>query len=448
MYYFINFLLVGLYFAAVIFIGWRTGKRETPQDFIIASRNVGFFRTTASIFAVIGGEMLIAQAALGYAMGFAAFWFWLGLASGVILLAFASPKIKALGDQYGFINLSEYFGLKWGQKNRIFAAAIIFITFLALLALQFMATGNIIAPLFQISYPIVVVVSGAVVLAYLLLGGYKAVVATDLLQAILMFFIFLGLIIFINFKEVNFINPVDSIAINPALFISFIVLGIFVAFASADTWQRIYSAKTVSVAKKSLFTVTGLWIIFGFFITLVGVIAKNSFPGIDPNEAFYWGLFGALPQWLLGLGVIMVLATIMSTIDTEVYLLASTVAKDFIASRKKNIDDASLIRIIKYWMAILSVLAMIFAILVRDVVSTIFGLASFILALAPAIVASLFWKLKPRAVFFSMVGGVLAFLALIISGNFTPENSIATLPGALLFLIIGQLIFKIKENAS
>lgn len=442
---FINFLLVGLYFFGVIIIGWQTGKRETPQDFIIASRNVGFWRTTASIFAVIGGEMLIAQSSLAYSMGFAAFWFWVGLASGTILLAFAAPKIKSLGDKYGFINLSEYFGLKWGQKNRIFAAAIVFLTFFALLALQFMATGNIISPLFKISYPLVVIISGAVVLAYLLLGGYKAVVATDLLQAILMFFLFIGLVIFLNINEINFVNPSSSIAINPALFISFLFIGIFVIFASADIWQRIYSARTISIARRSLFTATVLWLIFGFFITLVGVAAKSHFPNIDPNEAFYWGLFGTLPSWLFGLGVVMVLATIMSTIDTEVYLLSSTIAKDFIASRKGNVDEVHLIGIIKYGMTILSILAMLFAIVVRDIVAVLFGLASFVLALSPAIVASLFWKLKPKAVFFSMVGGVFAFLALIIFGQFTPENSVVTLPAALVFLVTGQMIFKGSE---
>lgn len=442
---FINFFLIGLYFFGVIIIGWRTGRKETPQDFIIASRNVGFWRTTASIFAVLGGEMFIAQAALGYSMSFAAFWFWVGLASGTILLALAAPKIKALGDKCGFINLSEYFGLKWGQKNRIFAAAIIFLTFFALLVLQFTATGSIISPLLNISYPTVVIVSGAVVLAYLLLGGYKAVVATDLLQAILMFFIFASLVIFLNFNEINFVNPVYSIAIDPALFIAFFLIGIFVIFASADIWQRIYSAKTASVARKSLYTSTILWLIFGFFITLVGVAAKIRFPNIDPNEAFYWGLFGILPSWLVGLGVVMVLATIMSTIDTEVYLLSSTIAKDFVASRKRDIDDIQLIKIIKTGMAALSILAMLFAIIVRDVLVVLFGLASFVLSLSPVIVASLFWKLKPNAVFFSMIGGVLAFSALIILGQFTPENSVATLPAALVFLVIGQLIFRDSE---
>lgn len=439
-----NLGLVILYLFAVLFIGWRTGKRETPQDFIIASRKVGFFRTTASVFAVLGGEMLIAQAALAYSMGFGAFWFWAGLALGMILLGLAAPKIKTIGDTYGLINLSEYFGHRWGKLSRYLVALIIFITFFALLALQFIAVGTIISPLFNVSYSLVVIVSGLVVLAYLLLGGYKAVVATDLLQAILMFVLFVGLIFFIDFGDINFTESL--LTISPAIFIAFLALGIFLSFSSADIWQRIYSARTNKIARSSLFTVTTLFLVFGFCMTLVGVVARNRFANLNPNDAFYYGLFQLLPPWLLGAAIVMVLATIMSTIDTEVYLVASSIARDFIAQRRK-LTDEQLTKVISYAMIVLSGVAMIFAIFVRDILSILFGLSSLLLSVSPVVIASLFWKLKSNAVILSLIGGIAAFLVLIVMNQLTPENSVITLPAALVFLLIGQVIFRVQDEA-
>lgn len=439
----LNFILVGLYLLTVLFIGWRAGRKETPSDFIIASRNVGLFRTTASIFAVLGGEMLIAQAALSYTMGFSAFWFWGGIAIGMILFAFVVPKIKALGDRYDFINLSEYFGLKWGQKNRVFAALIVFITFFGLLILQFMAIGSITSPLFNISYPIIVVGAGAVVMAYLLLGGYKAVVNTDLLQAVLMLGLLVGLMFFMDIGPINFSQSI--FAAGTTTFVGFLVIGFFFIFASADIWQRIFSARSEKVAKNSILLVTLLFLIFGFAMTLIGVAAHNHFPEIDPNEAFFWGLTTLLPAWLSGAGIVMVFATIMSTIDTEVYLLASSVAKDFVARTKENISDIDLSGIIRVTMVLLVVIAMLIAIFIRDVVTTLFAIASFGLSLSPAVIASLLWKLKPKAVFLSMTGGLLAFFALIALGQFNPDNAVASLPAAFIFLIIGQIIFKGSE---
>lgn len=438
----LNLIFVGLYLLAVLVIGWRAGRKETSSDFIIASRKVGFFRTTASVFAVLGGEMLIVQPALSYALGLGALWFWVGIAVGMILLGLAAPKFKELGDKYGFINLSEYFGLRWGTKNRIFAAIIIFITFFALLAIQFMAVGFIIAPLFHISYPLVVIASGLVVLIYLLLGGYKAVINTDLLQAILMVAIMIGLPLFMDIGQINFSESISVFSFSPFMAISFLIIGIIFNFQAADMWQRIYSARSSKTARNSLFAVAALFLIFGFFMTLIGIAAKNHFPNIDPNEAFFWGLSGLLPFWLLGAAVVMILATIMSTVDTEVYMLASNIAKDFIARTKKEINDAELAKIIRPTMIMLTAIATLIAIFVKDIITMLFGLISFGLSLSPAIIASLFWKLKSKAVFSSMVGGVLAFLALIILGQFNPDNAVLTLPVALIFLIAGQIIFK------
>ena len=44
-----------------------------------------------------------------------------------------------------------------------------------------------------------------------------------------------------------------------------------------------------------------------------------------------------------------------------------------------------------------------------------------------------------------MLGGLIAFFALIILGQFNPDNAVASLPAALIFLIIGQIIFKGSE---
>lgn len=436
----LNFILIGIYFILVLFIGWRAGRKETAQDFIIASRNVGFFRTTASAFAVLGGEMLITQAALAYTFGFGAFWFWLGIALGVVLLGLLSGKIKTIGDELGFINISEYFGFKWGNANRALSAFVIFITFFALLTIQFMAVGNILSPLFNISYPVIVITSGFVVLAYLLMGGYKAVIDTDLLQAILMIGLLVGLVFFMDIGPVNFSQSIFTA--GPITFISFSLIGFFLSFAAADMWQRIFSARSTRVVKNSFFIVAILFLIFGFAMTLIGIAARNHFSAIDPNEAFFWGLSSLLPSWLLGVAIVMVLATIMSTIDTEVFLVASSIAKDFISRKKEGASDSNLPKIIGRTMIILTITSALIAIFVRDIITALFALASFGLSIAPAVAASFFWKLKPKAVFLSMIGGVLTFLALIIFGQFNPDNAVATLPGSLVFLILGQIIFK------
>lgn len=429
-----------MYFVAVIAIGYWSGKRENKQDFIIASRKVGVLRSSASMFAILGGEILIAQAAISYVYGIAAMWVWIGVALGAVCLGLAVGKIKPAADKNEHLTLSEYFHHKWGKRSSFIAAIIIFVGIFALLSMQFMAVGSLVAPLFNWSYSLVVIITGGVVLIYLLLGGYKAVINTDFVQAALMIVIVIILAAVVPLGSFS-ASDFNLFSLSAGIIVSFLFLGICTMFVAADLWQRIYSARDVKTARKSLWLTAALFLIFGFAITIIGISAGNNFPNADPNNAFYLGMSSLIPVSLLGIALVLVLAAVMSTIDTEVFVLASSVAKDFIGRRKKLNED-EIMKIIRVSMIVLTVLSVVFAILVRDIMGVLFTLLSLTLSLSPAIIASLFWKLKSKAVLVSLIAGVLAFLVLFAIGQLTAENAVVTFPAALIFLIIGQIFFK------
>nr|MCK4930278.1 hypothetical protein [Nanoarchaeota archaeon] len=141
------------------------------------------------------------------------------------------------------------------------------------------------------------------------------------------------------------------------------------------------------------------------------------------------------------IAVVAILAAIMSTIDTELFYLSSSIAKDFFSRRKKVVNE-KLVKTIKVSLVGVAIISMLISIFVSEIILVLFGIVSLLLCVSPVIVASLFWKIKNNAAFISMIGGVLGFLFLIVTGNFNPENSIITLPAAILFLIIGQIVFK------
>ena len=90
----------------------------------------------------------------------------------------------------------------------------------------------------------------------------------------------------------------------------------------------------------------------------------------------------------------------------------------------------------------LAIVSMFLAITVSDILLILFGIISLIFCVSPVIVASLFWEIKGNAAFLSMLGGALAFIALIVTNNFSPDTSIITLPAAIVFLVIGQIVFR------
>jgi SSS family solute:Na+ symporter len=435
-----NINLIVLYFLIVFLIGFWVKRRETTEEYLIAGRKVGSWQTAASIMAVVGGMILVGQAALAYDMGFGAIWFWVGFSLGLICLGLAAKKIKTIADEHNFLTISDYLFTKFDYKTGILGAVIFFIAFFALLIGQFIAGGSLFSPLLGISYPVAVLIMGVGTLAYLLLGGFKAVIKTDFIQFLIMFFVFIFILFTINIGEFA-PEQVNLINIGGFSIVAFIVLGIFATFAGADIWQRIFSAKDVKTVRKGSYISAILFIIFGIALTIIGIAAKNSFPDIDSSQALYYGLLQLVPASFVGIATIAILAALMSTIDTELFYLSSSIAKDFFYRRNKVMED-KLAGIIKVSLIGVAIVSMIIAIFVSEILLILFGIISLILCVSPAIVASLFWKIKNKAAFLSMIGGLLALIALIVTGTFSPDNVAIVFPAAVVFLIIGQVSFK------
>lgn len=436
----LNINLIILYFLVVFLIGLWARKRETTKEFLIAGRKIGTWQTAASIMAVVGGMLLVGQAALAYDIGFGAIWFWVGFALAMICLGFAAKKIKTLADKHNFLTISDYLFTKFDYKTGILGAIILFVAFFALLIGQFIAGGSLFAPLLGISYPIAVLIMGVGTLTYLLLGGFKAVIKTDFLQFLIMFFIFIFILFTIDIGKVSS-EQIDLMNIGGFTIIAYLVLGVFAIFAAGDVWQRVFAAKDVKTVRKASYISAGLFIIFGVALTIIGIAAKNNFPNIEPNQALYYGLFQLVPACLTGVVVIAILAAIMSTIDTELFYLSSSIAKDFFYRRNKIMDE-KLARILKLSLIGLAIVSMIVAIFVTEILLILFGIIGLILCVSPVIVASLFWKIKNNAAFISMAGGLLSVIILFATGTFSPDNVVVVFPAAAVFLIIGQIFFK------
>jgi len=435
-----NINLIILYFLVIFLIGLWVRKKETTKEFLIAGRKVGTFQTAASIMAVVGGMVLVGQAAFSYNIGFSAIWFWMGFALGMICLGLAAKKLKTIADEHGFLTISDYIFTKFDYKTGTLSAIILFIAFFALLVGQFIAGGSLFAPLLGISYPTAVLIMGFGTLIYLLLGGFKAVIKTDFLQFLIMFFVFIFVLFTINIGKIT-TQQADIMSIGGFTIVAYLVLGVFAVFAAGDVWQRIFSAKSVKTFRKASFISAGLFIIFGVALTLIGIAAKNNFPNIDSNQALYYGLLQLVPASLVGIAIIAILAALMSTIDTELFYLSTSVAKDFFYRKNKIMED-KIARIVKLSLIGLALVSMVIAIFVSDILLLLFGIISLILCVSPIIVASLFWKIKNNAAFLSLIGGLITVVVLIVTGIFNPDNIAVVFPAAAVFLLMGQIFFK------
>ena len=287
-------------------------------------------------------------------------------------------------------------------------------------------------------------ISAAVILVYLVLGGFKSVVKTDVFQYLMMVF----LLFVIGFAMTNSAQlPLEEISNDSTpiiLIIFFFIYGALVPWTSPDIWQRIYAAKNDMVVKKGLI-ISGIFlVIVGIGIALIGLSARFAFPDIDASQSLVYGLTNLLDPGVLGLGIVLVFAAIMSSADTLIFILASNISKDFISKiKKRTLSDTELRKYTRINLILIIFVATFLAYFFRNLIDLAIVNAGLILSIAPAIIARFKWKtVKRGAVKASLISGVLYIVVLSIFGVFDPQFMFASVIVAAFVLLIFQKICK------
>ena len=431
--------IIVIYIVICIIIGIISARKQTPEEFLSHGRNLSAWTFMATVTASwVGGGAIVAYTAYVYEFGVAAISLYIGVLISLVLFSFYAPRLRREGHKEGHITLADYFYHHSGKKVGIVAAAILAIVYFGFIMNQFIAGSAVLASISGWTYEAALFISGMVVLTYLLLGGFKSVIRTDIFQYIMLIF----LILIIGFFMVHR-TGVDPYLLQLGnmgwgLTLAFIVYGLFIPFVSAEIWQRIYAAKNDTVVRRGMIGAGVCILILGFAISLLGLAAKTQFAGIDPKEAAAYGMANILPTGLLGLGLIVLFAAIMSSADTLIFYLSSSIAKDYFARILKRDTKEDIQKITRTFIVIVSILAIIFAYFFRDIIAVILTFSGLLVAFFPPIIASFHWKMKPNAIIAALLASTAYVAFLIIAGLLIPELAMASLLVSFIVLIIWQ----------
>jgi len=442
--------LLILYALVCIGIGIWASKGQKDEDYLIAGRKLKLWPFMASVVAsYIGGAAIVAYTAYVYQFGISAIAVFLGTSIGFIVFIPYALKIRRISSKKQFHTLSDWFYYKFNKKAGLLSAIILFIVYFGMLLNQFIAGSSILSSISGLSYETALLFSSIIISIYLFAGGFRSVIKTDIFQYIVLFvmFVFLGFILMRD-EYASTMDLFDVSDLNIPMTISFIAFGIFIIFQSAEYWQRVYAAKDENVVKKGFIGSAILALVTGAAITLIGLAAHKNIPGIEARDAFAQGLTLLIPKKFMSTGLILIFAAIMSSADTIIFVLASSLAKDYnsVFGKKTNKqDNHKLMRQTRLFIIIFSILGFGFAFFFRDIVAVIVFITGLGFTIIPTAIASFHFKIKNSAAIASLTSGVLYVAILIISGNLIPELSIASIVVSALFLLIFQNI-KFKKN--
>jgi SSS family solute:Na+ symporter len=185
------------------------------------------------------------------------------------------------------------------------------------------------------------------VLAYSTTGGLRSVVLSDMVQFTVMC---ASVVLVIGFSMATFggigwLRAQESIpASHWNLFGEGIPLGTtlvwgLVAFGTLvdpNFYQRCLAAESSTTARRGILLATGIWVCFDFCTTFGALYARAVLPEAASLTAYLTYSVQLLPPGLKGFFLAGILATILSTLDSYLFLSGTVVAYDLAPLKKKG----------------------------------------------------------------------------------------------------------------
>ena len=390
-------ILLVFFFGTMIAIGLYCRKHSTSIDgFVLGGRNVGPWLTafafgtsyfSAVIFVGYAGQF-------GWNFGIASTWIGLGNAFIGSLLAWSvlGRRTRLMTQHISSKTMPDFFQKRYGSNRlKVAASFIVFVFLIPYTASLYNGLSSLFNIAFSVPYWVCILVMAVLTCIYVLFGGYMATAINDFIQGIIMLVGIVSVIIAVitshggltealrKLSEIP--SPYPETAGQNGAFASFLgpqpmYLLVVVLLTSLGTWGlpqmigKFYSIKNEDAIKKGTIISTvfaivvagGCYFIGGFGRLYTGILTNDpnnfkSFDNIIPT------MVSTLPDIIIALVIILVLAASMSTLSSLVLTSASTLTLDVIKPLMKKNDSKKELFILRlfiiFFVAVSAVIAII-----------------------------------------------------------------------------------------
>ena len=180
-----------IYLVGMLLVGFVYSKsNEDSSDFYLGGRTMGPLVTAMSAEASdMSSWLLMGMPGLAYLTGIASpGWTAIGLAVGTWLnWLIVARRLRRYSANLDAITVPQFLSLRFhDQRNLLNAlgAVIIIVFFIPYTASGFAACGKLFNSLFGVDYMAAMVLSAVVIVGYTIMGGFRAVSTTDLIQSV------------------------------------------------------------------------------------------------------------------------------------------------------------------------------------------------------------------------------------------------------------------------
>ncbi len=390
----IKIVLLLVFVIITVIVGIYARKRtKNVNDFVLGGRSIGpwmsalAYGTTyfsAVIFVGYAGQF-------GWKYGLSATWIGIGnaLIGGTIAWLVLARRTRLMTHHLGSATMPDFFEKRYGSKNlKTAASAILFIFLIPYTASLYNGLSRIFGMAFNIDYSICIIAMAVLTAVYVIVGGYFATAINNLIQGIVMIVGIVAIIITaINgqggFSEaIGSLSQIPDAAGNTGIFTSLFgpdPLGLLavVVLTSLGAWglpqmvHKYYAIKDEkAIVKGTVVTTVFALVIAGgcYFLGGFGRLFDSAALYNDAGKLMYDrivpSILNTLPDVLLAIAVILVLAASISTLSSLVLTSSSSLTLDFIRGNiVKNMNEKKQVTMIRVFLAVFILVSVVIALI-------------------------------------------------------------------------------------
>jgi SSS family solute:Na+ symporter len=458
----------------LILLGYTIGKHvKGASDFFVGSRSFSWqLLFTTLIAANIGAGSTVGVTGLAYRYGVSSWW-WIGCSGlGSLILAYiVGPAVWRVAKKQNLFTMGDYLDYRYSPAFRGVTSTMMAIGTLALFSGQLLGIAWILNIVAEVPKVYGIIIAAVVVTLYFSSGGLKSAAIVNIIELAV---ILAGFCIAAPFA-LQYVGGVEGLhrqvaahLQDPAAIDAYFswngmgnstILGYFLMLTPAFCISpgligKVYSARDEQAIRWGTLLNGIVQLLFAFLPMLIGMCAFAAFPDLGNQElALPKAMREMMPFGISALALSAIFAAEVSTCDTVLYMLATSLSKDLYKTFiRPQATDEELLRMTRKITVACGLIGIFVAYYMANIISAMaifYSLMTVCLA-APFLFGLFTRKASVRGAFLSAIIGVALVMGLrLFNGGKGIGILNATSCGILaaaLVMLLSLWIFPSKED--
>lgn len=473
-------LILIFYLALNMGIGiWASRKKSSGKfinNYFIGGRSMGGLVLAMTLVATYtSASSFLGGPGLSSSWGLTQCWVAaIQIGTAFLTLGVMGKKLAIISRKIHAVTITDYLSARYNSPIVVILCSVCLVVFfITQMVAQFIGGATLMQSVTGLSYTQGLMLFAFIVILYTAIGGFKAVVATDTLQGIIMTigsFLLIFFIISAGGGMANITATLDSInpgwdilgkgaagegikALQPGYIISFWVLVGVAVMGLPQTAVRCMGFKdTKSMHRAMLYgtVVVGILMIGTHFAGALALPLVSD-AGLKSTDAVIpYVVMNYMPTWAAGLFLAAPLAAVMSTVSSLLILASATIVKEVLVKYvwKDNKNEKLIPKISYLFTLLIGLVALIIAISPPSIIVWInlFAMGGLEATFFWALIGGLYWKKGSKyCCYGSIISGVFTFV-FFNQVKILPYNIHEIVPAIIISGIVYYIIGRIRNE--